>query len=323
MITSFEPSEDLLEQLTLMTRLEGSKQFVPLGLPEAAVRNELKALQQTNERLRQQTASLQSRNEELEAFAHTVAHALKNPLAVMILISSAISSINDLTRQEIQEYMQQINSTAFEMKNIIDDLMLLSEAEKMDRLSRPLDMNRIVAKTRKRLHGMTREYKGRIISPKTWPVASGYAPWVEEVWANYISNALKYGGRSPRIELGGSIQPDSMIRFWVRDNGPGIPKHKQARLFTPFTRLGEVKRPGNGLGLSIVRRIIEKSGGQAGVESEAGQGSLFFFTLPASPARKGSATEKKPYANLTSSRLMTGYARSFQRSQQLSACGKE
>jgi signal transduction histidine kinase len=323
MITSYEPSEDLLEQLTVRPGLGSPKQFGLLGLPEAAVQNELKAFQQTNERLNQQAASLQSRNEELEAFAHTVAHALKNPLAVMILISSAISSINDLTRQEIQEYMQQINSTAFEMKNIIDDLMLLSEAEKTDRLSQPLDMNRIVAKARKRLHGMTREYKGSIISPKTWPVASGYAPWIEEVWANYISNALKYGGRSPRIELGASIQPDGMIRFWTRDNGPGIPKENLGRLFTPFTRLGKNQRPGNGLGLSIVRRIIEKSGGQAGVESEAGQGSLFFFTLPASPARKGSVAEKKPYANLTSGRLMTGYSRSFQRSQQLSSCGKE
>jgi two-component system sensor histidine kinase/response regulator len=311
MVTSFKPSEDLLKQLTLRPGLDSAMQFGPLGLPEAAARNELKTLQQVNNQLRQQVASLQSRNEELEAFTHTVAHALKNPLAVLILISSAIKEIDDLTRQEIQEYMQQINSTAFEMRNSIDDLILLSEVEKTDGLAEPLEMNIIVADALKRLQAMTREYKSRIITPKTWPVAVGYAPWVEEVWVNYISNALKYGGKSPHIELGASIQPDGMIRFWTRDNGPGIPKGNQARLFMPFTRLGKVQRPGNGLGLSIVHRIIEKSGGQAGVESEAGQGSLFFFTLPASPVRKGSVVEKKPYANRTSGRLMTAYPRSF------------
>jgi two-component system sensor histidine kinase/response regulator len=323
MITPCESSENLMEQLTLRPVLDSSKKFGSLVLPETAIRNELKALQQTNERLRQQVTCLQIRNAELEANAHTIAHALKNPLAVLILISSAIKEIDDLSRQEIQEYMQQLNTTAFEMKNTIDDLILLSEVENIDRLAQPLDMNRIVAKTRQRLQAMTREYKGNIISPRTWPVAIGYAPWIEEVWANYISNALKYGGRSPHIELGASIQPDGMIRFWTLDHGPGIAKGNQERLFMPFTRLGKVQRPGNGLGLSIVRRIIEKSGGQAGVESMAGQGSLFFFTLPASPVERGLLEKKKTDKNMNSGKFMTGYPRSFQRSGQLCTCGKE
>jgi signal transduction histidine kinase len=71
-----------------------------------------------------------------------------------------------------------------------------------------------------------------------------------------------------------------MIRFWVQDNGPGLTREAQAELFTEFTRLNEVRGEGYGLGLSIVRRIIEKLGGQAGVESEVGSGSIFFFTLP-------------------------------------------
>jgi signal transduction histidine kinase len=74
-----------------------------------------------------------------------------------------------------------------------------------------------------------------------------------------------------------------MVRFWVRDSGPGIPPEAQARLFTPFTRLDQVRARGHGLGLSIVRRIVEKLGGQAGLESTVGQGTLFYFTLPAAP----------------------------------------
>ena len=71
-----------------------------------------------------------------------------------------------------------------------------------------------------------------------------------------------------------------MVRFWVRDNGPGLTPEEQARLFTPFTRLDQIDTKGHGLGLSIVRRIVEKLGRQVGVESEVGRGSVFSFTLP-------------------------------------------
>jgi signal transduction histidine kinase len=135
---------------------------------------------------------------------------------------------------------------------------------------------------------MIEEYGGEVITPITpelWPVAEGYTPWVEEVWINYLSNGLKYGGHPPRLEVGATPQDDGMIRFWVKDNGPGLDAEEQARLFAEFTRLGKVRAQGHGLGLSIVRRIMEKLGGQAGVESEVGQGSLFYFTLPHHPAK--------------------------------------
>jgi signal transduction histidine kinase len=75
-----------------------------------------------------------------------------------------------------------------------------------------------------------------------------------------------------------------MARFWVRDNGSGITPEDQVRLFVPFTRLGPARVGGHGLGLSIVQRIVEKLGGQVGVESQVGQGSVFSFTLPGRPA---------------------------------------
>jgi two-component system sensor histidine kinase/response regulator len=75
-----------------------------------------------------------------------------------------------------------------------------------------------------------------------------------------------------------------MIRFWTHDNGPGLPLQTQERLFTPFSQVGSVQNLGHGLGLSIVLQIVEKLGGQVGVESGLGKGSLFFFTLPAGPS---------------------------------------
>ena len=96
----------------------------------------------------------------------------------------------------------------------------------------------------------------------------------------YISNAIKYGGQPPRVELGATMQTDSKARFWVRDDGPGLNAEAQTKLFTPFTQLSQVRTNGHGLGLSIVRRIVEKLGGQVGMETKLGQGSTFFFTLP-------------------------------------------
>ncbi len=79
--------------------------------------------------------------------------------------------------------------------------------------------------------------------------------------------------------------PDGMIRFWVHDNGNGIQAEMQGRIFVPFTRLAQARATGHGLGLSIARRIVEKLGGQVGVESAGlpGQGCIFYFTLPVAP----------------------------------------
>jgi two-component system sensor histidine kinase/response regulator len=131
-----------------------------------------------------------------------------------------------------------------------------------------------------RLTHVIEKHEVEVVVPKTWPVAVGYAPWIEEVWVNYLDNAIKYGGRPPRVELGAQELPDGKVRFWVRDNGPGLLPEEQGRLFRPFTRLDQAHTKGHGLGLSIVRRIVEKLDGEVGVESEDGEGSVFSFTLP-------------------------------------------
>jgi signal transduction histidine kinase len=129
------------------------------------------------------------------------------------------------------------------------------------------------------------EHQGEISLPDSWPVALGYGPWIEAVWTNYLSNALKYGGRPPKVTLGATDMGDGWIRFWVSDNGPGLSHEEQARLFVPFERLHQARSEGHGLGLSIVQRIVKKLDGQVGVESnsETEGGCVFYFTLPALP----------------------------------------
>ena len=95
-----------------------------------------------------------------------------------------------------------------------------------------------------------------------------------------------FGGRPPRGELGDDRLNDK-VRFWVTDNGPGLTAEQQSRFFTTFTRLHQVRATGQGLGLSIARRIMEKLGGEAWVESESGKGSRFGFTLPGTQPSAG------------------------------------
>ena len=251
------------------------------GIPSGAIWDALDDLQSSNEQLHLRAAALQAQNKDLEAYAHMVAHDLKDPLTLMIMTSDVITDVTDLTREELNEYMKQIRSTAYEMNSIINNLLLFAEKGKVEVPVEPVDMAQVVAKVRNRLNYMIEENGTQIDFPGVWPEAIGYGPWIEEVWANYISNAIKHGGRPPYIELGASAQADGMVRFWTRDNGPGLPLASRALLFRAFDQIGQSRNPVHGLGLSIVLQIVEKLGGKVGVESELGKGSLFFFTLPA------------------------------------------
>jgi signal transduction histidine kinase len=240
------------------------------------------------EALRQRTVELEARNEQLDAFAHTAAHDLKGPLGYMVGFAHVLEQDHaELSAEELRRYLRTIARSGRKMGNIIDALLLLASVHKMEEVKlEPLNMASIVDDVQQRLVYMIEEYQAEIILADDWPEALGYGPWVEEVWVNYFSNALKYGGRPPRVELGATTQADGTVDFWVRDNGAGLTIEEQARLFTPFTRLNQVPAKGYGLGLSIVRRIVEKLGGEVGIESEVGQGSVFSFTLPAVAGRK-------------------------------------
>jgi signal transduction histidine kinase len=235
---------------------------------------------------RQFALTLQARNEELGAYGHTVAHDLKNPAALIISYAEVLDSDGAaLSEPERRQSLQAILRGGLKMIAIIDDLLLLASVRQKSVPAGRLDMRPIVSEAAERLAPLIKEHQAELVLPPwgAWPTAKGYAPWVEEVWVNYISNALKYGGTPsapPRVELGGEALPDGMARFWVRDNGPGLTPEEQARLFTPFTRVGQAHASGHGLGLSIVRRIVERLGGQVHVQSAPGQGSVFSFTLP-------------------------------------------
>jgi two-component system, sensor histidine kinase and response regulator len=242
----------------------------------------LQQIQIERQRLEEYTQELQARNEELDAFAHTVAHDLKNPLSTIVGYAELLERLYAPKLDERGgQQLKHIQNAGIKMGHIIEALLRLAGIRKETISLTPLNMACIMEETQNRLALLIQESGAEITLPTEWPVAQGYAPWVEEVWANYISNAIKYGGEPPRLTLGANALPGQQIRFWVRDNGRGIAVEDRARLFAPFERLDQIDIEGHGLGLSIVRRIVKKLGGDVGVEGEVGQGCTFFFTLPA------------------------------------------
>ena len=251
-----------------------------------AIRNAklVQALQDSQATLRRYAQELRARNEELDAFAHTVAHDLKSPLANLLMFVQILEEgYISVTDEEMEIGTQALGRNVRKAINIVEELLLLASVRKEDVTRSAMNMRAIVEEACQRILDITEFYGGKIDISDALPDALGYAPWVEEVWINYLSNALKYGGDSPHIEIGGEHTEQHMARFWVKDVGPGLSPQEQASLFLPFTKLDQAKTTGAGLGLSIVRRIVEKLGGEVGVSSEGipGKGSTFYFTLPA------------------------------------------
>ena len=231
-------------------------------------------------RRKQAEQDLLEQNAALNAFAHTVAHDLVSSVSVLVGMSEyLLESSNDVPQRDLQDYLATIARSGRKMSSIINELLLLASVRQDDVLLEPVDMLPIIETALFRLDEVIHATEAQIIQPDNFPVALGYAPWIEEVWFNYLSNALKYGGRPPRLEIGSTIGADGAIKFWVKDNGDGVPPDQVARLFRPGQRLDTNHPKGHGLGLSIVQQIVRKLSGQVSVESVPGQGSVFGFSL--------------------------------------------
>jgi two-component system sensor histidine kinase/response regulator len=242
----------------------------------------LSKLKRKQQALEKKVQDLKIRNAELNAFVHIVAHELKNPLSSMICFASLVDQYHDrMSSDNILENVRTTIEVGQHMKTIIDGLLLLTKVEQtIPTEMTALDMHPIIEHVTRNLNSAIREHRAHIHLPQAWPTARGYTPWVVEVWTNYISNAIKYGGSPPVIRLGAEATTNGYIHFWVEDNGQGLSSTEQLQLFQPFVRLRKHEIEGSGLGLSVVKKIVQRLEGAVVLESEVGKGSRFGFTLP-------------------------------------------
>jgi two-component system, sensor histidine kinase and response regulator len=224
---------------------------------------------------------LAQKNAELEAYAHTIAHSLKTPLAAASRFLEILHKFKSDNMTADQRHLVQQASSALAMTGeAVDALLLLSTIAQQSVELHPLDTGALVGQVLSQLADLQARTRATITLPTDWPPALGYAPWVGEVWLNLLSNALKYGGSS--IELGGTRE-GSKARFRVRDNGQALSELERSRVFIPFTRLHQERAAGHGLGLATVQRIVARLGGKVGVSPGPQGGNEFFFELPAAP----------------------------------------
>jgi len=253
----------------------------------AAIRNAklFDELKRAEAELRRRAEELEDRNRELDAYNHTIAHDLKSPLTGIVLSADLIDMRfgNDLP--EVARYQfNMIKNSGKRMATMIDQLLSLAKLRDVTGTAIKIDMVSVVEGALTRFNHALKEKDIAVVYAADLPPAMGHTQWTEEIFANLISNAIKYMGEdnaTPSIHIRGLAQGDK-VRYEVQDTGVGIDPADQARLFEMFTRLHTVKgADGLGLGLSIVHRIVTKMGGQVGVESEVDKGSTFWFTLPA------------------------------------------
>ena len=233
-----------------------------------------------NQQLQAELEMKQELIDELDTYAHTVAHDLKSPVGQIAGFSELIQDeveCGDLDK--IRKYSKIINESSLNLVHIIDELLLLALVRSSEINKTTVTVVQCFEGAVKRLQGEIRLSGAVIHEPKEWIPVKGFQNWIQEVFVNYLSNAIKYGGNPPVIEIS-AWREQGMVWYSVTDNGAGIPEEMMDRLFVAYSRLETTKADGHGLGLSIVKRIVEKLGGEVGVKNAAGQGACFYFGLP-------------------------------------------
>ena len=241
--------------------------------------------QQLEKMVEERTDALQSSNKNLREFAYIVSHDLKEPLRTISGFVTLIKKELDkqgMNEGEIEEYTNYITSGTRHMESLISDILTFSKLNDADKYFEPIEMSDVIAKVKKKLAQSIYESEAEIYLTNTLPV-QGDKVMLGELFENLISNAIKYRSpdRNPKITIGCNSEVD-MVRYFVKDNGIGIPEKYFDNIFKAFKRLhSKIDYEGTGVGLAICKKIVEIHRGDIWVESKEGEGSTFWFKLPA------------------------------------------
>ncbi|HEV7331878.1 MAG TPA: PAS domain S-box protein [Flavisolibacter sp.] len=253
---------------------------------EDLVEERTKELAKANEALQQANKELQRSNANLEEFAHAASHDLKEPIRKIHFFTNQLREqlSNRLNETEARSFSRIQNATQ-RMGNLIDDLLLYSHVSLRPHETETIDLNEKVQRVLEDLD-LDIEEKGAAIHVGKLPVVKGYRRQLQQLFQNLISNALKYSkaGEPPRIEIGAeevAKAGKSYHLISVKDNGIGFAMEYAEKIFQMFTRLhGKAEYSGTGVGLSIVKKVVENHDGFIEVESAVGEGSVFKIYLP-------------------------------------------
>jgi PAS domain S-box-containing protein len=231
-------------------------------------------------RVKERTAELEMSNRELDAFSYSVSHDLRAPLRAINGFAHLIEENDgDRLSDESREMIERLKRSAVRMGELIDDLLQLARAGRTEMHRQKVSLGETAAEVAKELQA---HYPRAEVRVGELPAAICDRTLIRQVFANLLGNAFKYSARqpAPRIEVGMVAAEGGAPAFFVRDNGAGFDMRYAQRLFGLFQRLHSVQEfPGTGVGLAIVKRIVERHGGRIWAESAPGEGATFYFTL--------------------------------------------
>ncbi|MBX3036728.1 MAG: GAF domain-containing protein [Anaerolineales bacterium] len=254
---------------------------VAIALENAQLFNELQQELKTRETLINQ---LETKNAELERFTYTVSHDLKSPLVTIngfLGYLEADVAANDMKR--FRHDSERIKEAVVKMHTLLSELLELSRIGRVANPSEIIPFEELIKDAIELVGGRIDKNKVIINIQPNLPSVFGDRQRLTEVLQNLIDNAAKFvrAETNPNIDIGYDGEENGLHIFFVRDNGIGIPQELHDRIFGLFDKL-DPHSEGTGIGLAIVKRIVEVHGGRIWVQSEAGKGSTFFFTLPKS-----------------------------------------
>ncbi|MDP4175862.1 MAG: PAS domain S-box protein [Bacteroidota bacterium] len=265
-------------------------QFMALGAIGIDITDRRKAedeVKRLNEELEQRvikrTQQLEASNQELEAFSYSISHDLRTPLRAITGFSKIL--LDDYSKQfdsEAQRMMNIIEKNAFQMEQLIEDLLAFSKLLGKEKTEIRLNMRELVNSVAEEMkkENIDREISIKI---KDMPEVKADRSMIKQVWINLISNAIKFTKMRDcaEIEIGGSIQAKEAV-YYIRDNGIGFDMAYANKLFKAFQRLHNSEQfEGTGVGLAMVQRIIKRHEGHIWAEGEVDKGAIIYFALPA------------------------------------------
>ena len=278
---------------------DGRRLQVGIEAARAEAEDQAKHLAAANEQLvreksqrEQVIAELQGKNEEMERFIHGVSHDLKSPLITIIGFLGIIEEeIDKGDTRRAKQRLSRIGTAAQAMHRLLDELLELSRAGRVVSAPESIAFAALARDALSLVRGPLEQRRIEVKLTPDSPEIVGDRSRLVRALQNLISNAVKFSGdeAEPRIVVGSRISAGETI-FFVKDNGPGIEPRFHERVFRLFERL-DTGAPGSGIGLALVKRIIEVHGGRIWIESEGGgSGATFCFTLPLPDAGGPSAS---------------------------------
>jgi PAS domain S-box-containing protein len=247
------------------------------------IREAEEALKQINAtleaRVAARTQELQEANRKLEEFAYTISHDLRTPLrAIDGFVHLLMEQEREHLSDEGRRMLDRISSASVRLGRLIDDILEYSRVGQCALTLQRVDMTALAKDV---VAVIKPEYARSQVSIADMPAAQGDPTMLRQVWSNLIGNAFKFSARTaePRIEIGARREGSEVVYF-VADNGIGFDMNYAQKLFGVFERMhAQLDFPGTGVGLAIVKRLVERQGGRVWVQSQPGVGSTFYFTV--------------------------------------------